>query len=196
MKKYILILLMILIVPNIAFAQETEEITETETVPTAEAKQDIPDPTSPLYFFTTIFEEIQMFFTFNDDKKIEKRLEFAEKRIQEMALMAEEGNSGEMDRIRERYERQIAQALKIANKHAEQAEERISKIEAVQQKHLDVLNKVLKQVPEEAVPSIQKVIDKTELRYETDKAERRNSVKTNNRNENNNKGGNPNNSVE
>lgn len=196
MKKYIftLIALSVMLVPTLAFAQEdtTEvELVSTQTEQEEETpNEEVADPTKPLYFFTTVLEEIQIFFTFDDDKKIEKRLEFAEKRIAEMALMAQEGNEAELEKIRTRYERQIAQALKIANKHAEKADEKAFKIEEQRAKHLETLERVYEQVPEEAKPSIEKVIDKTEVRYETDKTERQALKKANKGNsQNSNKGG-------
>lgn len=169
--------LAVLLIPAAVFAQEEGEIEEPKliTAPVEEEEEsteEVTDPTKPLYFFTTLLEEIDVFFTFDDDIKIEKRLEYAEKRISEMALMAEQGNEAELEKVRARYERQIAQALKIANKHSEMAQEKAEKIEAQRAKHLEVLGKVYNQVPEEAKPSIEKVIEKTNARYEKDKAER------------------------
>jgi len=179
MKKLLFALtaLAVLLIPAAVFAQEEGEIEEPKliTAPVEEEEEsteEVTDPTKPLYFFTTLLEEIDVFFTFDDDIKIEKRLEYAEKRISEMALMAEQGNEAELEKVRARYERQIAQALKIANKHSEMAQEKAEKIEAQRAKHLEVLGKVYNQVPEEAKPSIEKVIEKTNARYEKDKAER------------------------
>lgn len=180
MKKLLLTIVVFALLgtPMIAFAQEedTDETTDPQLIMAPEEEEenteDVADPTKPLYFFTTLLEEIDVFFTLDDDLRIEKRLEYAEKRISEMALMAEQGNEAELEKVRARYERQIAQALKIANKHSEMAQEKSEKIEEQRAKHLEVLGKVYNQVPEEAKDSIEKVIEKTNAKYEKDKAER------------------------
>jgi hypothetical protein len=182
MKKYVTFLLLLFIfVPFTPIYGQEEEGEETEVIQQEETalgeeneegeEEEVADPTKPLYFFTTVLEEIEIFFTFDDDKRIEKRLEFAEKRVAEMALMAEQGNEAELDKIQARYERQIEQALKIANKHSEMAQEKVERIEQSREKHLLTLEKVSQQVPEQAKPSIDKVIEKTKVRYTIDKEE-------------------------
>lgn len=115
--------------------------------------------------FAIVGEELQIIFTFDPEKKIEKRISFAEKKFEEMKLALENGEPTEIEKIQARYSRQIEQALQIAYKHAEKQTERIERISAQYEKHRTVLEKVLEQVPEEAKPSITKVIEKIDTRY-------------------------------
>ncbi len=183
MKKYVTVLLLLFIfIPFTPIFGQEEELEESEVIEQDDTEEvgdtkdegeeeEVADPTKPLYFFTTAIEQIELFFTFDDDKKIEKRLEFAEKRIAEMALMAKQGNEAEFEKIQARYERQIEQALKIANKHSEMAQEKVERIEQSREKHIQTLKKVSGQVSEQAKPSIEKVIEKTQLKYDMDKEE-------------------------
>ncbi|HBB64716.1 hypothetical protein A3K02_02000 [candidate division WS6 bacterium RIFOXYD1_FULL_33_8] len=188
MKKLFLIPLVIavLAIPVGVFAQE--EATEDETTeinlisaPTEEEEDTfvVTPPSDISYTFSLVLEEIREFFTLDPDKKIEMRLEYAEKRLVEMEALSAEGNTEQLEKVQARYERQIAKAIQMANKDADKAEERLDKVEEIRARHLEVLDGVLGRVADEAKPSIEKVIEKTTARYETDKSERQALKKAN-----------------
>jgi len=47
-------------------------------------------PGSFFYFFDTTFEKVNLFFTFNPEKKAKKALEYADERLAEIEAVAEE----------------------------------------------------------------------------------------------------------
>lgn len=184
MKKFFLSLLIctLMVTPISVFAQEEDEEVRLISAPVEE----VTLPEKPEYNFDTFlddlgvfFQDLQIFFTFDVDKKIEKRLEFAEDRFNTMndAMLTEE-DPAKLEQLRARYERQIQHALSLAYKHTVKQDEKLDMIEGIQERHLAVLNKVLEQVPQEAKPSIEKVITKTSAKYSADKATRNALKKT------------------
>lgn len=199
MKKYLcfVFLISLFLTPLTIYAQE--ETSETEGVQLylespieteeEEEEEDTGLVSDAKEFFSIVGEELTILFTFDPEKKIDKRLEYAQKRFVEMQELALQNGEGvEMEKAQERYLRQIEQALQIAYKHAEKQAERVDRITTQYTKHREVLEKVSKQVPEEAQPSINKVIEKIDVRYkEKILKEQSKSEKTNNKGGNSSK---------
>lgn len=191
MKKYLSLFLLIslFLTPLSVFAQEDIEQPQLylETTVDTEQEEDTSLVSDVKELFRIVGEELQILFTIDPEKKIEKRIVFAEKRFGEMQLALENADPAEIEEIQARYSRQIEQALQIAYKHAEKQRERIEKITTQYEKHRDVLEKVLEQVSEEAKPSITKVIEKIDTRYNEKLIKEQSKSE-----ETNNKGGNGN----
>lgn len=195
MKKYLffVFLISLLLIPLGVFAQEeTEEAqdlplylettTETEQEDTG-IEEDSGFVSDAKELFRIVGEELTILFTFDPEKKIDKRLEYAQERFDEMQqLVLQNGDAKDLEKKQERYLRQIEQALQIAYKHTEKQTEKVEKITAQYEKHRAVLEKVSEQVPQEAQPSINKVIEKIDTRYEEKLLkEKSKSEKTNNK---------------
>lgn len=194
MKKYLsfVFLISLFLIPLGVFAQEeaseTEDVqlyleTTTETEEEDTSKEDTGLISDVKDLFRVVGEELTILFTFDPEKKIDKRLEYAQERFDEMQELALQNGEGiDMEKAQERYLRQIEQALQIAYKHTEKQTEKVDKITAQYEKHKAVLEKVLEQVPEQAQPSINKVIEKIDVRYEEKLLkEQSKSEKTNNK---------------
>ena len=67
-------------------------------------------PGSFFYFFDTTFEKVNLFFTFNPQKKAQKPLEHAEERLAEAEAVAEEKNTNAVKTAVAGYESNIALA--------------------------------------------------------------------------------------
>ena len=99
------------VIPTTIFAQEdtvtTTSVTDEEvTVPIS--------PESPFYFLTSICESLDMLLTFGDEAKVQKALDFAERRIAEMEILAESNDDAKLEKLQEKYEKHIQTAEKIA----------------------------------------------------------------------------------
>ncbi|HNW23691.1 MAG TPA: DUF5667 domain-containing protein [Candidatus Dojkabacteria bacterium] len=182
--SYPILIFSFLILPFIVFAQEetseiviapTETDQETELIPTD----------SPFYFLTDIFEDIELLFTFDEQKRIEKSLEFAERKLNQMENLPEEEQERMMERLENRFEKLLGKAEKTMEKNNYSEEENAQTTQEIRDRHLAVLETVYERVPEgQAQESIQKVIEKTEERYQAKDAK----IKGNNKGGNNNGG--------
>lgn len=163
MKKLLFIFLAIgfLGLPSLAFAQEeittVEEETETVSVPIR--------PDSPFYFLTSIAENIELFLTFDEGGKLDKELKFADRRVAEMNVIAEDGDTALLEKLQAKYEKHIQNAEKIAAKNQERETEMVQKITEAQEKHLRVLKDVAEKVPLKAKESIDRVIEDTQNKF-------------------------------
>lgn len=182
----------ILSAPIYAFAQEEEpmlisapdESVQIEITSETEKSEDI-SPESPFYFLTTIFEDVELLFTFDEQKKIEKTLEFAERKLQALENLDEDQDTKVMEKLEYRFEKLLGKAEKTMEKKQYTEEENAQTTQEIRDRHLAVLNGVLERVPEgQAQESIQKVIDKTEQKY----TDRDAKIKTNNKGRNSNNG--------
>ncbi|MBM4389322.1 MAG: hypothetical protein FJ088_16425, partial [Deltaproteobacteria bacterium] len=142
----------------------------------------LPDPgtlpDSPFYFLKSWRESIQLFFTFDAEKKAEQYLHLAEVRLAEYEKMVEkalrpaQGESAERtqakyeqiaERTLEKYEDQLGRALakveELKAKSEEKAIEVKAKAEETTSKHLQVLQENLTKVPETAREGIKKALE-------------------------------------
>jgi len=119
-------------------------------------EEELPDPgltpDSPFYFLDTWGKNIGMFFTFGDEAKVRKALQYAEERLAETRAMAAKNRVREMERAANDYDGFMAmvnQRLEAAVQHglSDNISERVS---LATEKHLRVLDRVKDQVPEQA----------------------------------------------
>jgi hypothetical protein len=144
---------LVLVVPIFVGAQ-----TATSTLPDPGT---LPD--SPLYFLKSWRESIQLFFTFNAEKKAEQYLHLAEVRLAEYERMLEKGKEDIAARTLEKYESQLERALTKAEELKEKgegmADELKTKAGEVTAKHIEVLTQSLTRVSESAKEGIERALE-------------------------------------
>src|SRR3989344_4604793 len=118
-------------------------------------------PGSFFYGFVTTFEKINLFFTFSPEKKAEKALKYAEKRLAEAEAVAGDENSKAVKTAISGYEKNIALAAEASKKVKDEtkAENLLNLIAENTSKHQEVLADVLAKVPDEAKEAITKAIE-------------------------------------
>ena len=164
-KIYLSILVFgLLCVPTVVFAQEDMVIAPS---PTGDVEVTVPiSPDSPFYFLTSVYEAIDMALTFDDEAKLDKALEFADRRVAEMDLIAESGDEAKLEKLQEKYEKHIQTAEKIAAKNQEKETEMIQTIVQAQSKHILKLKDVAEKVPLSAKENIDRVIGNAQLKID------------------------------
>src|SRR3989344_2770287 len=130
-------------------------------VSTLAAEESGIKPGSFFYGFVTTFEKINLFFTFSPEKKAEKALKYAEKRLAEAEAVAGDENSEAVKTAISGYEKNIALAAQASKKVKDEtkAENLFNLIAENTSKHQEVLADVLTKVPEEAKEAITKAIE-------------------------------------
>src|SRR3989344_7217042 len=130
-------------------------------VSTLAAEESGIKPGSFFYGFVTTFEKINLFFTFSPEKKAEKALKYAEKRLAEAEAVAGDENSEAVKTAISGYEKNIALAAQASKKVKDEtkAENLFNLIANNTSKHQEVLADVLTKVPEEAKEAITKAIE-------------------------------------
>jgi len=156
MKKIFLLFTMsfLLTSPNFALAQEDTEVEN-------------PKVNTISIFFNDLYERINILFTFNEDSKFEKRMEFAERKLTQFEELKGIVDEETLKRLKERYEYQMQKAEEMALKREEKQQERLQRILEARERHLLRLITVSEQVPEEAKDSIDMVIEKSLERYDS-----------------------------
>jgi len=165
MKKLstITLLLLTAFLPSFIFAQEEEILEENEII----EETDTISPDSPFYFLTEMFEDVQLLLTFDEEKKVQKALEFAQKKLNGMENLNGEEDPKIMERLEKRFEKLVENAERFSQDEDAMQEDSLEKIEQIRERHLNVLNTVLEKAPEgQAQESLQKVIDKQITREE------------------------------
>ena len=169
----VIFLLSMMFLPTFTFAQEDEALEEEVT-----DEVDGISPDSPFYFLTEFSEDIQLLLTFDEEKKVQKALEFAQKKLNGIENLNGEEDSKIMEKLEKRFEKLVENAERYSQGEDAMQEESLEKIEQIRERHLNVLNTVLEKAPEgQAQESLQKVIDKTIEKYNAKDAK----VKTNNK---------------
>jgi uncharacterized membrane protein YgcG len=165
-KIYLSILVFgLLCVPTVVFAQEDTMLIAPS--PTVEEEVTVPiSPESPFYFLTSVYEAIDMALTFDDEAKLDKALEFAERRVAEMDLVSESGDDAKLEKLQEKYEKHIQTAEKIAARNQEKEQEMIQTIVQAQSKHILKLQDVAEKVPLKAKENIDRVIGNAQLKID------------------------------
>ncbi len=149
----------------------------------------LPDPgalpDSPFYFLKSWREGVQLFFTFNAEKKAEQYLHLAEVRLAEYEKMLEkalrpaQGESAERtqakyeqiaERTLEKYENQLERALTKAEELKAEgdvvADELKREVEETATKHLKVLERNLEKVSESAKQGIERALEASKKQLE------------------------------
>ena len=144
MKKIFSIFIFILLLTiHVAIAQEEE----------------LPDPgilpDSALYGLKKAAEAVGTFFTFGQEKKAERMLQLAEKRLAEAEAVGKEGKKAAADKAIKGYQKAIENA-QIHARNAERKAEVLEKVALATSKHLSILDKVKDKVSEEAKEAITK----------------------------------------
>ena len=141
----VLALAAVLVFPNPALAAEKPKI----------------KPGSFLYGFVTTFEKVNLFFTFNPEKKAEKALKYAEKHLAEAEAVAVDENSNAVKTAISGYKKNIALAADASKKVKDEtkAENLLNLIAENTSKHQEILADVLAKVPDEAKEAITKAIE-------------------------------------
>src|SRR3989344_1604600 len=109
-------------------------------------------PGSFLYFFDTAFENIDLFFTSNPEKKAQKALGYADERLAEIEAVAEDKNPDAVKTAIANYESNVALATEKSKevKDKGQAETLFTSIADNASRNQEVLSAILIKVPEEA----------------------------------------------
>lgn len=154
MNKLIsLLVAVVLVMPAVGLAQVS--------TPTLPDPGTLPD--SPFYFLKSWREGIQLFFTFDVEKKAEQYLHLAEVRLAEYEKMVEKGKEEIAQKTLEKYEDQLGRALAKAKelkaKGEEVADELKTKAEEAAAKHLEVLERNLEKVSESAKEGIERALE-------------------------------------
>lgn len=122
-------------------------------------------PDSPFYFLKTWKESIQTFFTFGAENKTKQYLRLAEVRLAEYQKMVEKGKTEIADKILQRYEKQLNNALEkteeLKNKGRD-IKDLSQKIEETVVKHLEILQENFQKVPEQAKKGIENAIENSQ----------------------------------
>jgi len=118
-------------------------------------------PGSFLYFFDTAFENIDLFFTSNPEKKAQKALGYADERLAEIEAVAEDKNPDAVKTAIANYESNVALATEKSKevKDKGQAETLFTSIADNASRNQEVLSAILIKVPEEAKAAIAQAIE-------------------------------------
>jgi len=156
MKKIFLLLTISILLtsPNFALAQEDAEVEN-------------PKVNTITMFFNDLYERIELIFTFNEDSKFEKRMEFAERKLAQLEELKGVVDDETLKRLEERYEYEMQKAEEMALRKQEKQQERLQRILEARERHILRLVKVSEQVPEKAKDSLNTVIEKSLERYES-----------------------------
>jgi hypothetical protein len=144
----------LLLLPTVAYAQEEVVVENGISV------------TSPFYFLTQMYEEMTVLFTLNEEKKMEKRLEFAEKKLSQLESLNGEMDEEAVEKLQNMYEKHMEKALRIAEKRAEKLQERLQRVQQAREKHMLVLERVLEKAPEEAKGGLENAIENSFKKYD------------------------------
>ncbi len=119
-------------------------------------------PDSFWYRFKRFKEGIVLRFTFNEEKKVMRLIQYSEERLAETAKLIEENKTEFIDDLIEDYDKKIEEVNKISELAREQRKNTSNIDEVVAEAtsmHVDILKEILKKIPEQAKPAIQKAIN-------------------------------------
>ena len=119
-------------------------------------------PSSFFYFFDTTFEKMNLFFTFDSEKRAEKALEYADERLAEIREIAKDNKPEEVEEAMTDYESKISTARDSAkNLDTEKAAALLNTISEKTELHQKTLSDILVEVPEAAREFILKAIERS-----------------------------------
>ncbi len=119
-------------------------------------------PDNVFYFLKTWKEQIQLFFTFDAEKKAEQYLHLADVRLAEYQKMIEKGKEEIAQRVLAKYEKQLGHALSKAEELHNKGKDNqglFQKIEDTTVKHISVLEKNMANVSENAEKGLEKALE-------------------------------------
>ena len=143
-------------------------------------------PDSSFYFLKSWKEQIQLFFTFDMEKKAEQYLHLADVRLAEYQKMIEKGKQAIAEKTLTKYENQLTRALEKAEelktKSNEKANNVRAKIEEVSTKHVRILQENFAKASEGAKQGLERALEASrkgiEKIQEKDKSENEESTST------------------
>lgn len=118
-------------------------------------------PDNVFYFLKTWKEQIQLFFTFNAEKKAEQYLHLADVRLAEYQKMIEKGKEEIAQRVLAKYEKQLGHALSKAQELRNKGKDNqglLKKIEDTTIKHVSILEKNMENASENAKKGFEKAL--------------------------------------
>ena len=119
-------------------------------------------PDSPFYFLDSWGEAIRLALTFDEEKKVELRLKYAEEKLAELLELDPEQYE-KLDIAIKRYENHLFAAQQgIKNLPDDKKEKLAEKLARRADHHQDVLDRVRDRVPDQAKDKIEKVREKAE----------------------------------
>lgn len=118
-------------------------------------------PTSFFYFLDTITENIDLFFTFDAEKKAEKALAYAEERLAEIEAVSHDNAPQAVEKAAKYYQKRLAVATSKAQKlkDGEKAEKLLTIVSESTAKHQEILTEIYNNAPDEAKAAIEKAIE-------------------------------------
>ncbi len=150
-KKYVVCIALILLafIPVSAAAQNTTLEDQNTQLPDTGIT-----PDSWMYGVKKAFENIDMALTFSEEAKAKKHLHYAELRLSEAKAMAEQGKPEYIDDLGKEYQNQLENANKFALSNNSKNGNVTELVANATAKHIQVLERVRQQVPDQAKESI------------------------------------------
>ncbi len=122
-------------------------------------------PDNPLFVVKRWWEDVQLFFTFNNEKKAELEQTLALKRIAEAEKLIEKGKVDLAERHLQRYEQHMERFQEriqtLQQNQSDKADELLNRFEMIQGHQQEVLQRVYDQVPEQGKAGIMNAIEQS-----------------------------------
>ncbi len=136
------------------------------TLPPGLAKKAGVTPDSFWYKFKRIYEDTGMFFTFKEERKAEKKLELAEKRLAEAQAMEEKGKPEYKEAMVKDYKNEIAQANQIVRTAKAAAKEEEKETESIERiaERAQIAEQAAKTIESHQAATAEISADETEVR--------------------------------
>ncbi len=123
-------------------------------------------PTSPFYFLKSWKEKLELLLARKTERKVVKRLEFANRRLAELKGVAKK-QPELVNKLADRYEEQLFLLEKEAQKLKEQDKESLMEhVGEVMLKHQEILLEVLEKAPEAAKKGLENALEKSRKGHE------------------------------
>lgn len=168
MTKYLITSLMLL------SAIAAPALAQTDTTGTTDTNSDVQTevdagltPDNPFYFLDTLQEKLSLFFTFNQQAKLELRLKIAEEKLAEAKAMSQKQDAQAADTALNEYNDQLDTAAQDATALPEQDQATIEqRIAERMQIHQDLLKKVAENAPEAAQAGLKNALENSTKHYQ------------------------------
>jgi len=125
-------------------------------------------PDNNFYFLKIWKEQIQLFFTFNAQKKAKKYLHLSEVRLAEYQKMIEKNKPEIAQKSLEKYQKQLNLALENMEKTRNKGKDisdLVQKVTTATTKHIQVLQQVLAKNPEQAQKGLTNALESSQKGY-------------------------------
>ena len=126
-------------------------------------------PDSPFYGLKLIIERLQILFTFNQDAKTEKLIEFAERRLAELEALSEEQQAKYAERLVTAFAKALEEAENLGGQAVTDAvyktkPQKVTEAvyQSVYRQSYITLQRVYEKVPDQAKPAIQRAMERAQ----------------------------------